>query len=224
MAFQAGARIHSEEILDAGTAAPQEVQESLGDLRRLNAWLGGRRVLRTLLREQVRRTNLARFTVLDAGTGSGDLAAYVARNFPAWVCGLDRQPLHLQLAEHDRAWSPVAADMHAMPFPVRSFDFVTASLVLHHFEDDAAVKLLREMAALARHALLVNDLERHVLPWWFIRYSPFASNHITRLDGAASVQRAFTVDELTALAQRAGFTRFRVRKHIPFRLSLVIEL
>jgi len=222
MDFQSGARIHSEEILDAGTAAPADVQESLGDLRRLNAWLGGRRVLRTLLQEQVRRTGLARFTVLDAGTGSGDLATYVARTFPAWVCGLDRQPLHL--AERDGEWSPVAADMHAMPFPPRSFDFVTASLVLHHFEDDAAVKLLREMAALARHALLVNDLERHILPWWFIQYSPFARNYISRLDGAASVQRAFTRDELIALATRAGFQRFRVRKHVPFRLSLVVEL
>ena len=223
MAFQSGARIHSEEILDAGTASPADVRESLGDLRRLNTWLGGRRILRALLREQVRRTGLARFTLLDAGTGSGDLAADIARKFPAWVCGLDRQPLHLQ-AERDGEWSPVAADMQAMPFPPRSFDFVAASLVLHHFEDDAAVKLLREMASLGRHALLVNDLERHVLPWWFIQYAPFARNYVSRLDGAASVQRAFTREELAALAERAGFRRFRVRKHVPFRLSLVVEL
>jgi ubiquinone/menaquinone biosynthesis C-methylase UbiE len=222
MPFEPSARIHSEEILDAGTASPADVQESLGDLRRLNAWLGGRSVLRVLLQEQMRRTSLAHFTLLDAGTGSGDLATYVAQTFPAWVCGLDRQLLHL--AARDGAWSPVAADMHAMPFPPRSFDFVAASLVLHHFEDDDAVKLLREMASLARHALLVNDLERHILPWWFIQHAPFARSYISRLDGATSVQRAFTRDELTALAQRAGFTRFRVRKHVPFRLSLVVEL
>lgn len=223
MAFDGSARIHAEEILDAGTASPSDVRESLADLRRVNAWLGGRRLLRLLLREQLRRTGLTRFSLLDAGTGSGDLATYVAREFPATVVGLDRQPLHL--ATHlDRSWTPIAADMLAMPFPPRSFDFVTANLVLHHFDDDTAVELLRSMAMIARHALLVNDLERHILPWLFIQHSPFARNYISRVDGATSVQRAFTRDELEAVARRAGFTRFRVRTHVPFRLSLAVEL
>ena len=83
--------------------------------------------------------------------------------------------------------------------------------------------MLEQMARLARHAVLVNDLERHALSWWFIRHSPMIGE-ISRLDGAASVQQAFTAAELDMLARRAGFTCFRVRKHVPFRLSLAVDL
>ncbi len=96
MGFRSGERVHTEEILDAGTASPDEVKRSLADLRRVNTLLGGRRVLRLLMREQLRRTDLTRCSVLDTGTGSGDLAECAAREFGAMVVGLDRVALHLR--------------------------------------------------------------------------------------------------------------------------------
>jgi hypothetical protein len=95
-------------------------------------------------------------------------------------------------------------------------------LLLHHFEGAGAVALLRGMAEIARHAVLINDLERHPLARSFVRWGPFSP--VTRHDGALSVERAFHPAELEALARAAGFTRFRVRRHVPFRLSLVVEL
>src|SRR5258708_1865173 len=96
MGFEPRARVHCEEILDSGTATPEDARESLADRRRITTWVGGRRVLRGLLDEQLRRTKLTNFSLLDAGTGSGDLAEYVAANYRAFVCGLDRVPMHLR--------------------------------------------------------------------------------------------------------------------------------
>jgi SAM-dependent methyltransferase len=228
MGFQPGARLYRQEILDLGTASDQQVRESLGDLRRINSWLGGRRVLDKLIAEQLQRTGLRSFTMLDVGTGSGDLPEYVARRYGARVAGLgivgmDRQLRHLCECRDSSAWTPLCGDVRQLPFAPRSFDFVAASLVLHHFEDGAAAELLARLAGLGRHALLINDLERHEWAWRFIRYAPLFSE-VSRADGEVSVQQAFTSDELESVGRRAGLARFRVRRHIPYRLSLVAEL
>jgi SAM-dependent methyltransferase len=226
MGFQPDARLYRQEILDLGTASDHEVRESLGDLRRINSWLGGRRVLGQLLSEQLQRTGLRTFTMLDVGTGSGDLPEYVARRYGARIAGpgivgMDRQLRHLH--EGQGRWTPLCGDMRQLPFAPRSFDFVAASLVLHHFEDGEAAELLARLAELARHALLVNDLERRKWAWRFIRYAPLFCE-VSRADGVASVQQAFTADDLESLARRAGLARFRVRRHTPYRLSLAAEL
>jgi 2-polyprenyl-3-methyl-5-hydroxy-6-metoxy-1,4-benzoquinol methylase len=227
MRFHSEARIRGTEILDTGTVPDEEVRKSLGDLRRINAWLGGMRLSQLLIEEQVRRAGLARFSLLDVGTGSGDLPEFVTRRFNATVVGLDRQPRHMSRngADHGASgWTRVAGEILAMPFARKSFDIVTASLVLHHFDDDAAVAALVQMAELARHAVLINDLERHTIAWHFIRHVPFVASEVSRIDGSISVQQAFAKKELEQLAIRAGFTRYRVRKHVPFRLSLAVEL
>ncbi len=229
MTFDPSRRIHQEELLDAGAESDADVRESLRDLARINAFLGGWRVLRQLLSEQIERTGLRRFSLLDIGTGSGELAASIvgwarSRGCEAHVTGLDRQMRHLQFGERN-GWSPLCGDALALPFAPRTFDFVSASLFLHHFEDDAVAGLLRNLASLARHALLVNDLERNALAYHFIRFAPFfASSRVTRFDGAVSVQRAFRKPELQELASRAGLGKCRVRGHWPLRLSLVAEI
>ncbi len=254
--FDSHRRVHTEEILDAGTAGDEEVLRSLRDIERINKFLGGRRLLLNLLSEQLQRTGLRSFSLLDVGTGAGDLLSAVARwcrrqGYPAELVGLDRQLRHLRFADnHDWIpvslveaglsrhadggikpplqkpnWLPVCGEAGSLPFLSRTFDFVSASLFLHHFEDKQAVALLRALAQTARHALLVNDLERHVLAYHFIRLTPFfASSPITRWDGPVSVERAFHKEELEELARQSGLKRWRVRKHLPFRLSLVVEV
>src|SRR5580658_570580 len=105
MEFQPDARLYRDEILDLGTASDHEVRESLGDLRRINSWLGGRRVLGKLIAEQVQRTGLRTFTMLDVGTGSGDLPEYAAQRFDARIVGMDRQLRHLHYGRGN--WTPL---------------------------------------------------------------------------------------------------------------------
>ena len=226
MSFIAGQRIHVEELLDAGRAPDAEVERSLADLRRINRYLGGRRVLRKLLAEQVRRTGLRAFSLLDVATGSADLPAAACEWFPeALMVGLDFHLRHLRAAR-GRRLSLVCGDARRPPFAPKSFDFVAASLFLHHFTDDEAPGLMRDLALLARYALLVNDLDRRRVPYYFIRWTAplFARSPITRFDGPASVQRGFAAGDLERLAAAAGFRRYRARWHALYRRSRVVEL
>ena len=210
------ARPHIPELLDLGSAPAAEVARSLADLRRINRWLGGRSVLLRMLAAE----RLERFSLLDVGAGSGDLGVAVLARFPrARVVLCDLKPRHLE------ATLPrVAAAAEQLPFRNASFDFVAASLFLHHFRDADAARLLGLFSRLARRAVLINDLERNWFPVLFVRLAApvFARSYITRHDAVASIRQAFLPHELRELARAAGFTDITVRRHLPwFRLSLV---
>ena len=117
------------------------------------------------------------------------------------------------------------ADGFRLPFPDASFDFVTSSLVFHHFPEAAAAGLLAEMARVARRAVLVNDLERHRVPWAVITVlAALGSNRIVRHDGPLSVLRGWRAHELLTLARSQGLgRRARVSRLFPYKLVLVVE-
>ena len=61
----------------------------------------------------------------------------------------------------------VVADVRRLPFATGSFDVVTASLFLHHFDGRELPAVLAGLFRLARRALVVNDLHRARVPYVF---------------------------------------------------------
>ena len=114
-------------------------------------------------------------------------------------------------------------DVRSLPFAPRSFDVVTASLFLHHFDEDEAPEVLRRLFALARRALVVNDLRRARVPWLFGRaVFPLAfESEISVEDGLLSIRRAFRPAELGDAFRRAGLGDVRVERSFPYRLIAV---
>ncbi|MBL8292401.1 MAG: methyltransferase domain-containing protein [Bryobacterales bacterium] len=204
------------EILDQ--ADDQAAARNLEDLVRINRYFGGHAITVNLLR-LVRASG--RFTLLDVGAASGDHARAVRRAFPqATVVSADHLVRNLAVAPHPR----VAADAFRLPFAQGAFDYVFCSLFLHHFPDRQVTELLASFHQTARKALIVVDLQRHVLARHFLPATNwlFGWNEITLADGPTSVQAGFTVQELQKLAARVGLAGARVRTHRPwFRLSLV---
>ena len=91
----------------------------------------------------------------------------------------------------------------------------------------AVVRALRELARVTRRRLIVNDLRRsrvaYVLIWLITRFS---RNRLTRYDSPVSVERAFTPDELGALACDAGLDqsgRLSISRHLYYRMALVYD-
>jgi ubiquinone/menaquinone biosynthesis C-methylase UbiE len=157
------------------------------------------------------------------GCGSADLPAWLAGRDPkpGLVVGLDRQLLHVRQAP--AVVRGVVGDVRALPFPPRSFDVVTASLFLHHFDAEEAPEVLRGLFTLARGALVVNDLHRAHVPWLFARaVFPFAfESRVSVEDGLLSIRRAFRPAELREVFRRAGLHTVTVRRSFPYRLVAV---
>ena len=81
---------------------------------------------------------------------------------------------------------------------------IMSTLFPHHLDEDDAIAFLREVAAKARDRLLIQDILRSRLSYWFARAGTrlLLLNDICRLDGRTSVEGAFTREEASELAKR----------------------
>jgi SAM-dependent methyltransferase len=210
-------RLIEPELLDH--ADPAEARRNLADLVRINQKFGGHSAVRKTL-ATVASVKEA-FTLLDIGAASGDTALLVRQTYPhALVTSLDYNLVNLEQAPPPK----VIADAFSLPLKAQSFDYVLCSSFLHHFRNDQVTELLRSFYAVARKALLAVDLERHVLPYLFIRATqPFYGwGRITVHDGQISVRASFQKRELLGLAAGAGIEGAVVKSFRPaFRLGLV---
>lgn len=218
--FDWGTRSTEPELLDLGVGEA-ETARSLADIRFVNRWLGGRRALRRAVLPYLRPG--AR--LLDVGCGSADLPALLAARGPqGLLCvGLDVKAAHLGQAPP--GIRRVVADVRALPFAPGSFDVVTASLFLHHFDSPELPEVLRSLHRLARQALVVNDLRRSRLPHLFGRlvFPLVFKSPVSIHDGLVSIRRGFTSGELRKAFASAGIARARVTRRFPYRLVAVAE-
>jgi 2-polyprenyl-3-methyl-5-hydroxy-6-metoxy-1,4-benzoquinol methylase len=210
-------RVIKPELLDH--ADPAEARDNLADLVRINTTFGGHSTIRKLVRAVAKPSEV--FTLLDVGAASGDSARVILRAFPnAFVTCADYNAVNLSAAPSPK----LLADAFRLPFPEESFDFVLSSLFLHHFNDSEVVELLRGMYNIARRAILICDLERHILPYLFLPATRplFRWQRITLHDGPISVRAAFRKPELAELARKAGVQEIVTRTRRPaFRVTLV---
>jgi 2-polyprenyl-3-methyl-5-hydroxy-6-metoxy-1,4-benzoquinol methylase len=214
-----GGRVLKPELLDS---AGRELRDlNLQDIVRINRWCGGHRVLLRVLRGLV--SSRERFSVLDVGAASGDMGQCIGEVFPnARVLLTDYRLAHLR----NTALPRVAADAFRLPFLPGAFDFVICSSVLHHFPDGQVVDLIRKTRSFARRALIILDLERHPIPYYFLpsTRSVFGWSTLTLHDGPISVAAGFRAEELASLTHAAGARAVTIRKHRPwFRLSAVVS-
>lgn len=224
-------RSYELENLDKGTYTPEEYEGALVELRRINEWLGDKSALQDSLLKEIERCDLKSFSVLDVGAGSGELLRVAAK----WAGDANRKSFLVGLELNERSAhaileesldypeiSSVRANGLALPFPDKSFDYAIQSLTLHHFDDEAAVKLLREMARVAARGIFVIDLHRNPVAYFFYTTIGrlFLHNRLIREDGALSILRSFKPDEMKELAGHAGLKGIKVEEHFPSRLIL----
>jgi hypothetical protein len=78
------------------------------------------------------------------------------------------------------------------------------------------------MGRVARRGIFVIDLHRNPMAYFFYTTLGhlFLHNRLIREDGALSILKSFTPDELEKLGQQAGLQKVTVEKHFPSRLVL----
>lgn len=200
-------RCGDPELLDGGRVTGAELRTNLADLARLNALPGGRRASIDAVARLA--TGTRDITVLDVGTGAGDLPLAFARH--GWrVLALDADPAVAALAREWTAGEPrvrvVEGSASDLPLPDNSVDVAHASLLAHHLDPADAVRAFAEMARVARHGVVVNDLRRGVVPLLAtgVVVAALGRCRTTRHDGLLSVRRAYTPAELAELLEAAG--------------------
>jgi SAM-dependent methyltransferase len=209
----------------------QATVRSLDNLDVANRYFGGARsILRPLL-PLLGACPGGHVRVLDVGCGGAD----IPRALVAWarrravrlqVTAVDQDPVVVaRAAAACRSWPEirvVQADATRLPFAAGGFDYVTSSMLLHYFGLVEGVAVLDGWRRLATRAVVVADVRRHWFPCVAIDVLGRVSRSpLWHAGHADTVRRGFTPGELRDLGVQAGLAGVRVRRHVPFRLSLV---
>jgi SAM-dependent methyltransferase len=218
------ARRRDAEILDDRATDAAVRVRSLRDVTRSNALLGGRRAVLGELAAILREAR-GPLVLLDVGTGLADIPhgarALAARmNVSLRAIGVDAAP-ELLAAVGDGLDARVCGDAHRLPFATDSVDVVVCSQLLHHFDDDDVVAVLRELDRVARGWVVIGDLRRSWLAaigFWLVSW-PLGFHRVTRHDGFVSVLRGFTRAELARHVRAATGAEPIVRRRAGFRLA-----
>jgi SAM-dependent methyltransferase len=223
VAFLTPARRRGVEWLDVDRD-PALQRRSHRDIALANRLFGGIHAVKAELAPWLLRAGESA-TLLDVGTGTGDIPERL-RKFAAAdkvalrVFGLDGR-VELVKATREYPVAGVAGDALALPFASRSFDFVIASQVLHHFTFDEAVQLVREMNRVARRRVVIADLRRSwvaVAGLWLVSF-PLGFHKVSRHDGVVSILRGFEASELRDLVRHAIGVAPAVRRRRGWRVT-----
>jgi 2-polyprenyl-3-methyl-5-hydroxy-6-metoxy-1,4-benzoquinol methylase len=232
-------RCTQPEVIDSPDALDSaQILQMLAELRTINRVLGMkhgyvRLLSRLLLDIHNRQGGRRSLSLLDLGTGSGDLPEALLKSLSGKlrlrVAALD---FNFRICRTAREWtrnqdrlSIVQADMLALPVKPGSVDVVVCSTVLHHFPEEQISRILRQAAAAARQAVVVFDLQRHPLAYAGIRLLTglFSGSPAIRADGPRSVLKGFDRKELHRLVLQAGLPAPSIRWQWPFRYSVIIS-
>ena len=219
------------ELMDRPQPVTAELESDLRNLRQLNRHFGSYALITHFLRRWIKRGTQLR--VLDLATGSGDIPRLVvdyAREAGAKVTvdAIDQQSSTLEIARELSADYP---EIYFKQGDVLSFgedgqyDVVLCSLALHHFDETAAVRLLKRCRDLSRSFVLVSDLRRGVLAsvGVYLLTALIYRDPMTRTDGRLSAARAFSFRECRSLAERAGWRNFSHRRFRFARQAIWLE-
>jgi 2-polyprenyl-3-methyl-5-hydroxy-6-metoxy-1,4-benzoquinol methylase len=217
-------RIPQREVLDGDTVSPEAVVESLGDLRRVNRWFGGVRTTAALLRRAMQTAGLRSASVLEVAAGDGYSITCAAErlkeeNLDVEPVCLDQRELHHEAHCCERA---VVGNALELRFPAASFDFVSCGLFVHHLAPAQVIGFVNGALAVARRAVLINDLRRSSLHLALVYAGmPMLRSPISRFDSVASVRQAYTPDELRELMRQTKAAASEVRLQYLFRMGAI---
>lgn len=218
-------RTESPEILDSEHCPATETEASLRDLCRINRWFGGVDTTRKLIERVASVTGIKRFSLLEVAAGFGEVPRAAARQLARHgvsldITDLDRLPSHLQ-----RQHRALVADALALPFRDASFDVVSCSLFAHHLDPCQLKHFAAEALRVSRCAVLINDLIRHPVHLALVHAGfPLMRSYVSRIDGVASVRRAYVPEEMRSILADGiqSADKVEISTHYLFRMGVIL--
>ena len=217
--------VDAVEVMDDPDCDAETLRRTYANFTYVNAVVSG---LRHTYRHDIRPRLSADVpgTLLDIGSGGGDVARSLAR----WAAR-DGLLLEITAIDPDARAHDYATSQPALPGLVfrqarsaelvaagERFDIVLSNHVLHHLGGAELGALLVDSERLSRGIVLHGDIERHPLAYlgFAVGTWPFFRRSYIRADGLTSIRRSFTWRELAAVAPPG----WAVRRERPYRLIL----
>lgn len=229
-------RSDENELLDDFMLSNEVVYKNLDEMETLNHWFGSKKLLLGALNEIHRKYPYYfinhQAVIADLGCGNGDLLRAIeqwtkSKCFSPKLLGFDANPTIIHYAiERSKLHSIQyqTEDFLSPQFSQHSFDIVCLNSVCHHFNEEQLIQLVQHLRKQTRIAIIINDLQRHWLSYFAIKFLSRVLNlsYLARNDGPLSVMRAFRKHELIYLLDKAHITSYKLQWKWAFRWKLII--
>jgi len=227
-------RSYEEELMDDLQSSGEVIEQTLKELEIINRLLGGNyitlRGIEKKLKDEVK--NGEPISIVDLGCGGGDMLVLIAKwarkkGISLKLIGVDANPHIVAYAQsHTQDYpeiSYLSLDIFSSEFQKESYDLFITSLFTHHFEEERLVELFRLIKQQSRLGFINNDLHRHWLAFYSIKWLTrlFSKSKMVQNDAPLSVLRGFKRKELREILKKANIDDFSLRWMWAFRWQLL---
>jgi len=207
-------RSYDKELLDRDDIPFADIKRNMEELDFINAKLGGHKItlegVKTMMEKMKSGPGNGKLSILEIGCGGGDNLRVIKnycekKKIEVQLSGLDINPYCIEFArsrKENKGIEFVSSDYKlADPFPKP--DIIFNSLFCHHFSDKEMVGILKWMKEHSRVGFFINDLHRHPLAYYSIRWLTrlFSKSYLVKNDAPLSVLRGFKRKELEAFSK-----------------------
>jgi ubiquinone/menaquinone biosynthesis C-methylase UbiE len=226
-------RCEEPELMDDFSLATDELRRNLDEIEQLNDWVGSKRLLIRALEKIHQKYPQQPLVIADLCCGSGDLLRCIRqwaldKHIDVQLIGIDANSCMVNYAaEKSNAADNISyqkMDIFSPEFKRYQFDIATINSSCHHFNNAELTQLFNQLAKQAKLAVVINDLHRHWLSYFSIKWLTkcFSYSSLSRHDGPLSVLRAFRKTELRQLLHAAGIKKYEIHWRWIFRWEVII--
>lgn len=222
-------RSNEKELMDAPGIPFTAMADLLKDLNIVNQLLGGHAITIKGIKHFLDKKKP--ITICEIGCGGGDnlFAVYkycLKKNIPVNFIGIDISADCVAFAKERYPQLPcewICSDYAKVDMQKDPPTVVFSSLFCHHFTNAELVNMLEWLKTNSRQGFFINDLHRHWLAYYSIKYLTFlfSRSYLMKYDACLSVARSFRKKEWKELLNKSGIENCLVNWKWAFRYLVI---
>jgi 2-polyprenyl-3-methyl-5-hydroxy-6-metoxy-1,4-benzoquinol methylase len=224
-------RSYQKELMDEDSIPFEAIVQTLKELNTVNSRLGGHAITLSGVQHLINKSEP--ISICEIGCGGGDnlfaIQKYcLQKNIPVHFIGIDMNPDCIAFAKQQYPqlqcqW--VCSDYALVNFEHNQPDIIFSSLFCHHFTDEQLIAMLKWQQQNSRKGFFINDLHRHWLAYYLIKYITkfFSKSYLVKNDACLSVARSFRKKDWQLLFQQAALKEYTISWRWAFRFLVIFK-
>ncbi|HEY6063073.1 MAG TPA: methyltransferase domain-containing protein [Chitinophagaceae bacterium] len=220
-----------KELMDGDDISFDAMAKTLKELNIINTRLGGHAI--TLKGVKKLMNSASPLAICEVGCGGGDNLFAIYRyckknNIPVSFTGIDMNAACIAFAKQQYPELPcqwICSDYKVVNFGENKPGIIFSSLFCHHFTNEQLVPMLRWLQQNSRQGFFINDLQRHWLAWYLIKYITrfFSRSRLIKNDACLSVARSFRKKDWQQLFFQSGIEPYSINWEWAFRWLVIAD-
>jgi ubiquinone/menaquinone biosynthesis C-methylase UbiE len=224
-------RSNKKELLDRDDIPFEDIKKNMQELDFINTWLGGHAI--TISGAKKLWKGEKNLHICEIGCGGGDnLRAIhnwgIKNHLTIKFTGIDINPHCIEFAKIRNTditnTQFICSDFKLVKFETQP-DIIFSSLFCHHFEDEALQEQLRWCYEQSKIGFFINDLHRHFLAYYSIKWltQVFSKSYLVKNDASLSVQRGFVRKDWLKYFSNLPFMQPLIHWRWAFRWLIIVK-